>query len=472
MADTPSEDEIRQQFEALIAGLDRDATTDAVRSMVDRPGPRTLRPPRPHLRKPPLPHPVLLRVRIDLDDARPAIWRSLDIRSDVRLDVVHRAIQTSFAWLDYHLHQFSLGGAAFRRDTELFLCPFDVDEGDEEGTPATDVRLDETLHEPGDTLHYVYDYGDDWQLTLRLEEVLPLPADAPAVRCVDGRRAAPPEDCGHLTDADQLAEVLDDPAHFDVDEVNAVFDDPINRIATAGIDPRLHRLLYRLQAQPDSDDLVARAERLLAVPEPMAAAALAEGLHPILWFLDHAGDDGFVLTASGYLKPVDVGPACAVVPSMEGWIGARTRESDCAPLQNFRELLQKLGLLRKYKGRLVRTRRGTALMNDPAGLVEYLGERLVPTDASGFDVDSSMLLLFFAATSEDGVLPLERIAELLTALDWRVGGGEPVRSYNLYGPVHNLLVNVSEPRSSRDPVTLGAVAAAIARSALTGQRPG
>lgn len=36
-----------------------------------------------------------------------------------------------------------------------------------------DARLDEILHEPGDVLHYLFDYGDSWELTLRLEGVRP-----------------------------------------------------------------------------------------------------------------------------------------------------------------------------------------------------------------------------------------------------------------------------------------------------------
>jgi hypothetical protein len=95
-----------------------------------------------------------------------------------------------------HLHRFALGGSPFDRNTEPFLCPYDAEEGEDDGTPAKDVTLEETLTEPGDVLQYCYDYGDSWAVVIVLEAVLPLVESAPVAVCVDGRRPAPPEDCG------------------------------------------------------------------------------------------------------------------------------------------------------------------------------------------------------------------------------------------------------------------------------------
>jgi hypothetical protein len=62
--------------------------------------------------------------------------------------------------------------------------------------------------------------GDSWDLIIALESVLPLDESAPVAVCINGRRAAPPEDCGGLREAAELAEVLEDPTHFDLDEIN------------------------------------------------------------------------------------------------------------------------------------------------------------------------------------------------------------------------------------------------------------
>jgi Plasmid pRiA4b ORF-3-like protein len=168
-------------------------------------------------------------VRVDLEQAKPPIWRRLDVRSDIGLDVFHQVLQGVFGWTDSHLHRFALGGSPFDESTEPFLCPYDAEEGEDDGTPAKDVTLDETLSEPGDVLRYCYDYGDSWDLSIVLESVLPMVGSAPIAMCIDGRRAAPPEDCGGLRTAADLAEVFEDPAQFDLDEINQALNSGTSR---------------------------------------------------------------------------------------------------------------------------------------------------------------------------------------------------------------------------------------------------
>ncbi len=47
------------------------------------------------------------RVRVDLKDTRPPLWRRLELSSDLFLDEVHRVIQRAFGWTDSHLHQMA-----------------------------------------------------------------------------------------------------------------------------------------------------------------------------------------------------------------------------------------------------------------------------------------------------------------------------------------------------------------------------
>jgi hypothetical protein len=48
----------------------------------------------------------------------------------------------------------------------------------------------------GSRFTYVYDFGDDWRHSIRVEEVLASDPTVKVPRCTGGARAAPPEDSG------------------------------------------------------------------------------------------------------------------------------------------------------------------------------------------------------------------------------------------------------------------------------------
>lgn len=422
---------------------------------------------RPDLRRRRLDDVVTYRIRVDLDHARPPIWRRLDLRSDLTLDVVHQVLQAAFGWADSHLHRFSLGGGPFDSQSQVFLCPYDAEEGVDDGLPADTVRVDETLQVPGDVLRYVYDYGDSWELTLRLEAVLPHEPGTRSATCVAGERAAPPEDCGGITDAADLGGLLEDPAHFDLAEVDHALRTPYFLLRDKGVHPRLVDLLDRLRFTSMGEDVSALIPALVSRtpdPEPEEVDAALQGYQ---WFLDRARDGGIDLTAAGYLRPADVEAASAVVPTVGAWIGKNNRESHTAPLLDFRHSLQSMGLLRKHKGRLLLTRAGAAAQRDRRRLWTHLAERLVPDGRDRFTEEASLLLLAYVATSPGGTTPLGDVAEALGHLGWSTRSG-PLEYYDVYHlEVYTVLRNVSDrPVDFRDRDRIHPVAAALAGAAL------
>lgn len=102
-------------------------------------------------------------------------------------------------WTDSHLHRFRTGrsyGAPY------FVTHFDMSEG-EDGVLEDDVRLDQVVAAPRAELWYEDDFGDGWQHAMTVEAVLD---EAPrTARCIDGRLACPPEDCGRQRVAEQSA---------------------------------------------------------------------------------------------------------------------------------------------------------------------------------------------------------------------------------------------------------------------------
>lgn len=456
MPDDTSPDELARQFQAAISGVELDDLRALTQTLLSHDGPSLAGAERQDRGRSPRTGTASFRVRVDLDESSPPIWRLLDIHADVTLDLVHQVLQAAFAWTDSHLHRFALGGVPFERTSELFLCPFDVEEGDD-GTPASEVRLDETLQAPGDVLRYVYDYGDHWALTIRLEEVRPQ-TQTPTAVCVDGRRAGPPENCGGVTDAASLAQVLDDPAHFDVDEVNQALRHPSFVLREAGLDPRLVSLANQLQGCEEGDDVVARLSSLVHSMTLPSHDEMTTALRPITWFLDRASGSGIALTDAGYLKPPDVEAICSILPTMTGWIGKNNRESRAHPLQEFRGSLQRMGLLRKYKGKLLTTRAGVKVRNDPGALWDYLAARLIPAVKGDFAEQSALLIVAHVASSPNEKVDFDSIARALSQLGWRPADRARLRGYDLYrveGSPLPLLLNVgaATKRSTfREPV--------------------
>jgi hypothetical protein len=464
---------LRQRHTDMVP--DRLGDSSKVSGMCERPHLRLVPEPvsRPDLRRARRRDVVAYRVRAHLDDSDPTIWRRLDLRSNLTLDLLHQVLQVAFDWTDSHLHRFSLGGGAFDHHSQLFLCPYDVDNKewpeDDVGLPAAETRLDETLSEPGDVLRYLYDYGDNWELTLRLEGVLPAATDGPAAVVVGGARAAPPEDCGHLVDADSLAEVLADPALFDPQRVNKGFAGAYFVLREAGIDTRLVDLVHRLTYTPHGDDLTEVA-LTLADSRPLDTLAVADNLRAYQWFLDRANCDGIPLTTAGYLKPADVEEASKIVPAMNDWIGKRNREVQCYPLLRFREGVQSLGLLRKQKGMLLLTKAGVAAQRDPDRLWDHLAGRLIPKFDKRFEAQATLLMLAFAAASAGSKLPFDKMTALLVELGWRYSDGRSISESSLHQlPVYEVLINVTDqPVTQARRNIVSPAAAALARKALSG----
>jgi len=141
-------------------------------------------------------------IKVTLRDSRPPIWRCLEVPSSSTLQQLHTIIQVAFGWEDYHIWVFETPWERYgMTDRELEI------------RSAAAKRLGQVAPRPGDKLRYTYDFGDDWEHDIVVQAV----SDAePAIaypRCLAGRRACPPEDCGGIWGYGYLLEILADPAH-------------------------------------------------------------------------------------------------------------------------------------------------------------------------------------------------------------------------------------------------------------------
>lgn len=176
----------------------------------------------------------LYQLKITLQWSRPAIWRRVVVRADMRLDHLHNVIQIAMGWTDSHLHQFVLG-------QEFYGEP------DPGGDAFGTATLNEKRYTVADLapaakkkFTYEYDFGDGWNHEVKVEKVLPPDPGLEHPVCLAGEHACPPEDCGGIGGYYNLLEALADPKHpdhedlkdwiggewdamrFDQDEVNTI----------------------------------------------------------------------------------------------------------------------------------------------------------------------------------------------------------------------------------------------------------
>jgi hypothetical protein len=78
--------------------------------------------------------------------------------------------------------------------------------------------MDSVFQKPGDRIVYEYDFGDSWIHTITLENVL-RDVSLYQARCLEGARAAPPEDCGGVPGYEELLEALSDPENPDHEDL-------------------------------------------------------------------------------------------------------------------------------------------------------------------------------------------------------------------------------------------------------------
>ncbi len=136
----------------------------------------------------PLENKRMLLLYIQIYDIEPPIYRRLLIRNSVTFMKLHNMIQLSFGWKDYHFFAFDLNGI------EIIIPDPDVSKQRQIGLDPRTVRLGDYLQEVNEEFTYTYDFGDDWIHSIKVEQILPFNPNLKAPICLEGKRAAPPED--------------------------------------------------------------------------------------------------------------------------------------------------------------------------------------------------------------------------------------------------------------------------------------
>jgi hypothetical protein len=142
---------------------------------------------------------------------------------------------------------------------------------------------------------------------------------------------------------------------------------------------------------------------------------------PYLWLTRRIGPEGLPLTAAGWLPPAVIREAMTELDWAKDWIGKANREDQTLPVLQLRESAQRLGLIRKIKGRLVLTSAAKRLLDDPAGLWLFLARAVAHRHRHDSERDATLLLLLEVAAGKRTSWAdyLEAVSFGLGALGWR-----------------------------------------------------
>lgn len=155
-------------------------------------------------------------VRLDLD-GKDAI-RKLRVPANILFVQLHKLLQITFDWHNYHLYSFGL----FKEwsdnyyaipDVELVLesDQYDAFETNPDAVSMTGKKLSDYVPEYRKIL-YCYDFGDDWRHYIEVENIIDDCSEELPV-LLSGHGDSPPEDVGGPGGYEEFLEVIANPKH-------------------------------------------------------------------------------------------------------------------------------------------------------------------------------------------------------------------------------------------------------------------
>src|SRR6202035_1433347 len=146
---------------------------------------------------------TIARLKITLDNVTPVVLRRVEVPFDIRLDRLHLTIQAAMGWTNSHLYEIRAGGVGWS-------TPYPDADWAGDFIDARKARLEDIGKK---TLKYLYDFGDGWEHTIKIERLIEPEPGILYPRLIEVRGRCPPEDCGGPWGYAELLEAIKDPKH-------------------------------------------------------------------------------------------------------------------------------------------------------------------------------------------------------------------------------------------------------------------
>ena len=151
----------------------------------------------------------IARIRIELEDTDPMVWRELDLPLSTTLATLHELIQVAMRWEDSHLHEFVVG-------EKVYGVPY-PEPGliERKVHQSRSIRLGTLIDRGVREFLYVYDFGDNWRHRIMIGDVRQGDPALEYPHFIAGARRAPPDDVGGISGFEEFLEAVTDPDHED-----------------------------------------------------------------------------------------------------------------------------------------------------------------------------------------------------------------------------------------------------------------
>jgi hypothetical protein len=145
---------------------------------------------------------AVLRLKVTLNDVEPKVLRRIEVPADIKLDRLHLTLQAALGWTNSHLFEVRARDVGWGQPSPD--GPLD----------ARKAKLIDVLEDTGTkTLRYLYDFGDGWEHTIKIERMALPEADVLYPRLIEASGRCPPEDVGGPWGYGEMLEALEDPGH-------------------------------------------------------------------------------------------------------------------------------------------------------------------------------------------------------------------------------------------------------------------
>lgn len=151
--------------------------------------------------------------RITLKGIDPPIWRQIVVPDHYSFWDLHVAIQDSMGWQDYHLHEFRVRNPSTGRIDKIGIPDPDGFLEDEPVSSSWRIPIAKLFALDNSVADYIYDFGDDWEHSVILEDIRQGDSDTQYPACAGGERTCPPEDVGGIHGYQEFVASLADPDH-------------------------------------------------------------------------------------------------------------------------------------------------------------------------------------------------------------------------------------------------------------------